>query len=311
MAVAESSYAQKSPRSGRQENDLVPSDLAYDGDVLLHGDSSRRVTVAMPQSFQELQYHANRNFATDKVNPRMFHHGRNHMHHHHHVKQLQHGDVVIVEKGQRVPSQPPGVTTHMADYVPHPLEERAAPKLAQAGPSAPFHGVSSYANDYVEHPVKPRKPVAPPATNWPRAGRTGDTMYKTQYPRHDIDPRPAVQPQPSMPIRNVPFYGDTSYKNDYVKHPIRPRSSRASKAPRGMPAPFEGTTTYNTDFQKYHTPRAGPTRPYPSTLRPDTGPFEGIPEYKREYIKHPLEEKVLVHLEPELTRFRTSSLGRT
>jgi hypothetical protein len=218
---------------------------------------------------------------------------------------------VVVEKGQRGPSQPPGITTHMADYVPHPLEARAGPKLVKAGPSAPFRGVSSYANDFVEHPLKPRKPVAPQVNKWPRGGKTGDTMYKTQYPWHDVDPQPAVQPQPSIPSRNVPFDGNTSYKNDYVKHPIRPRSAAPSKMPRGMPAPFDGATTYNTDFQKYHTPRTGPAKPYPSTLRPDTGPFDGIPEYKREYIKHPLEEKVLVHLEPELTRFRTSSRGRT
>jgi len=114
-----------------------------------------------------------------------------------------------------------------------------------------------------------------------------------------------------MPRQNIPFDGNTSYNNDYVKHPIRARSAAPAKAPRGMPAPFDGASTYNTDFQKYNTPRAGPAKPIPATLRPDTGAFEGIPEYKREYVKHPLEEKVLVHLEPEIRRFRTASLDRT
>merc|ERR1719210_2478458 len=74
------------------------------------------------------------------------------------------------------------------------------------------------------------------------------------------------------------------------------------------PGNFEGETTYNVDYKKHHAADRMPRHPgYGATLKPDTGPFEGASEYTRRYLKHELERRPVVHIEPELRRARRST----
>lgn len=278
------------------------------GSVLLHGDTSRRVTVPLPRSLPELQYAANRNFARNTGAARMFHHGTSHLHHPHHIGKIKDGDVVIVEAGLMPKPEAPNFTTHQADYVKHPIEVRA-PLLPQQQPAegGKFEGATSYKTDYVKHPLGCRKPMKPPKSgidNGRANGNTGQSMYTTQYPWHSPAPRQAVQPPPGVPISSSPFEAVTSYMNDYVKHNARPRSAAPAAKPRsgGENLPFEASTTYNNDFQNFPSARTEPARPMKATLRPDGAPFEGSSEYKREYIELKHEQRPMVHLEPEIRR---------
>jgi len=278
--------------------------------VILQGDTTRRVTVPLPRSLQELQYHAKRHFARDVPHARMFHQGEAHIHHDHHVKKLRDGDVVVVENIPKGIPEAPNLTTHQIDYTPHEMDPRPPPRQARTPePGLKFDGVTSYNVDYIKHPVGARKPIYPPRSGWVTGrpgGTTGRSMYATHYPWHDAEPRRALEPPSGMPLDGAPFDGVTSYKVDYVKHPIRPRSTPMRPQQRGDPAPFDATTTYFNDFQKHPSARTAPARPHVATLRPEGGPFDGSTEYGREYVELKMESRPLVHIEPELRRFPTN-----
>mmetsp|Transcript_37022 Transcript_37022/g.105825 ORF Transcript_37022/g.105825 Transcript_37022/m.105825 type:complete len:304 (+) Transcript_37022:82-993(+) len=280
-------------------------------EYVLQGDPAKRITVQLPRSLPELQYHANRNFARDGSNAKMFHHGHSKIHQPHHVNRVKDGDVIVVEGGprKRMPGAP-GITTHMADYVPHDLEARAPPRAVRSlPPGGRFEGKTSYCTDFVEHPMEPRKAFSPGRPNWNagRQGETGKSMYTSHYPRHELEPRPAVAPAPANPFNSAPFEGSTSYTNDYVKHPLKPRSPTVFEKPRGETGPFQGSTTYGNDYQKYPHQMTGPPKLQHPSIRLDGAPFEGNTEYGREYVPLEFERRPIVHLEPEIRRFKTSS----
>mmetsp|Transcript_122771 Transcript_122771/g.382224 ORF Transcript_122771/g.382224 Transcript_122771/m.382224 type:complete len:320 (-) Transcript_122771:170-1129(-) len=276
------------------------------GSVILHGDTSRRVTVPLPLSLPELQYHANRHFARDRTGARMFHHGEKHVHHSHHMGGIKDGDVIIIEKLPKSVPEAPNLTMNQTDYVKHDIEARPPPLMREPPPpGAKFDGVSSYKVDYVKHPLGFREPVQPPRSGFLTGrpdGKTGKSMYTEHYPWREPEPRQAAQPPSGVPLTTAPFHGVTSYTNDYIKHPVRPRSAAPTTKPRGVPLPFEATTTYNNDYQNVPNAPTVPAKPLKATLVPDGSPFEGASEYKREYVELKTERRPIVHLEPEIRR---------
>uniref|UniRef100_A0A7S4RHK2 Uncharacterized protein n=1 Tax=Alexandrium monilatum TaxID=311494 RepID=A0A7S4RHK2_9DINO len=274
------------------------------GSAVLHGDSSRRVTVPLPRSLPELQYHANRHFSGGKGNARMYHHGHSKVQHAHHMGKIKDGDVIVIE-GMRSMPEPPMYTTHRTDYVPHELEVRPPPPPAERPPpGARFDGVTSYNQAYVKHPPGYREPVRPPKSGLASGshGVTGKSMYSTQYPWRNVEPQRPVLPSNGMPLGSTQFEGVTSYMNDYVGHPVRARSAAPVSKSRGPSLPFEAKTTYADDYQNTSSARTVTAVPHKATLRPEGAPFEGNTEYKREYVELAQERRPLVHLEPEIGR---------
>lgn len=233
----------------------------------------------------------------------MYHHGKHHMAHPSHIANVQHGDVIVVAVGDDGPREAPPVSTNHAHFVKYDIEARSAP----AAPPPPktmtrFEGKTSYDMDYVKHPLETRQPVRP-QTSWARKpeGPLGKSTYSVHYPWHDVQP-PAYVPQAAAPKASAPFEGVTSYHTDFIKHPLRPRTPMGPRVRAVTPGPFEGTTTYNVDYQKHPAHRTPRAIAYGPTLKPDTGPFQGTTEYTREYLKHEIEGPLLVHIEPELRR---------
>eukprot|EP00435_Cladocopium_sp_Y103_P051528 s1727_g16.t1 len=199
---------------------------------------------------------------------------------------------------------PPPLSTHQAHYVPHPLQAKKPP-ADQDGPkeSVPFDGKSSYTVDYIPHPLEARDSAKPPKNVWEpgRTGvKTGKSTYACEYPWHNVKPPDKTSKQ-APPGKAVPFEGLSSYQQDYVKHPARPRSATGRPKPQ-LPAsgPFEGCTTYTTDYKRFQVPQTRPIRMDGSNLQSEPKPFEGSSEYRREYLKHPLNGPEILHLEPEL-----------
>mmetsp|Transcript_54748 Transcript_54748/g.123267 ORF Transcript_54748/g.123267 Transcript_54748/m.123267 type:complete len:298 (+) Transcript_54748:71-964(+) len=280
-------------------------------DVILQGETSKRVTVPMPRNLAELQGHASRHFGGGDrgKNPKMYHRGDTVLHHPTHINRVQDGDVIVVEAKPRGPSGPPNITTQMADYVPHPLEAKPYQRQARELPKqTKFDGATSYANDFVEHPLEARKPFSPVKSTWGgQPGKTGKSIYDTHFPWHPIEPRMKHNPDAGE-YKSTPFEGNSSYKNDFVKHPIRPRSLANHDRPKmGASAPFQGTTTYNNDYLKFQVPRTAPAKMDYHTLGTGGAPFQGGTEYNREFIAREQERRPIVHLEPEARRFRTQS----
>lgn len=272
----------------------------------LIGDHDQRVTVSLPRTLHELKGHAQRHFSTKRGSSkpfRMFHHGKVVITHPNHMSNVKDGDVVILTANADEQGPPP-LSTHQAHYVPHPLQAKKPP-ADQDGPkeSVPFDGRSSYTVDYIPHPLEARDSAKPPKNVWEpgRTGvKTGKSTYACEYPWHNVKPPDKTSKQ-APPGKAVPFEGLSSYQQDYVKHPARPRSATGRPKPQ-LPAfgPFEGCTTYTTDYKRFQVPQTRPIRMDGSNLQSEPKPFEGSSEYRREYLKHPLNGPEILHLEPEL-----------
>jgi len=273
---------------------------------MLIGDQEQRVTVSLPRTLQELKGHAQKNFSTKRGSSkplRMFHHGKVVITHPNHMSNLKDGDVVVLTANPDEQGPPP-LSTHQAHYVPHPLQAKKPP-ADQDGPkdSVPFEGRSSYNVDYIPHPLEARDSAKPPKNVWEpgRTGvKTGKSTYASEYPWHAVKP-PDKTSKHAPPGKAVPFEGLSSYQQDYVKHPTRPRSAAGRPKPQAPTSgPFEGCTTYTTDYKKFQVPQTRPIRNGGSNLHSEPKPFEGSSEYRREYLKHPLNGPEILHLEPEL-----------
>lgn len=223
-------------------------------------------------------------------------------------------DVVILRLETPDLTQPRNMTTtHMANFVQHPIERRGPPPTPPSGPTMrppKFEGRSCYTADYIEHPYEsPVKDKKPPRAAWapndvPMASRS---TYAENYPWHNPEPQ-AKTPRPdrSRTYNNdsVPFKGQTSYNQDYVKHaPQRPKSSQGRSSSRRKeqppePVQFSGSTTYHNDYKKHANAQTQRIPPWTQDVAASP-PFQGTSEYQKEYIKKQRARQPRIHIEPE------------
>jgi len=292
------------PSTPRRRGSQESATLA--GNQLI-GDIRQRITVPLPQTVKDLGITAERHFPAYRG---LYQHGKYKMHKPQHAGYLQDGDVIVVRKEPRK-HEPPTLSTHQTDYIEHPLEMRA-----HAGPprelpqTVKFEGSSAYHNDYVAHPIEMRKPAQAPQSNWAMPSEpTGQTTYQMEYPKHDLPRNQAARPMNEYQPFDAPFEGVSSYHTDYIKHAVRPRSAQPPQVREIAPGVFEGSSTYNVDFVKHPlSARQRPTNNY--AMRADPTPFEGMTEYTREYLKHELarQRAPVVHIEPEIARAKRMSI---
>jgi len=299
----------------------------------LRGDRSQRVTVALPQSLNDLESSAKNAFGAGVNRSKMYHRGETVLDQRAY-QNVQDGDVVIVRKGTpTVASTYPRdmLTTHASAYVAHPMEQRRAPSTpapTRPGMKAPkFQGTSCYAEAYIGHPMDTKEKERPPIpsawepNNIPMSSRS---TYAENFPWHASQPKSPGngKPAPKTPRGNsqVPFNGQSSYKIDYIKHASeRPKSADGTRRDRQRQdrpgVPFSGSTTYNGDYKKHpqdRTPKPeSNTGPFRRDQPMNSPKFQGNSEYQNEYIKKERQRMAMIHLEPETSRrgSRTSSRG--
>lgn len=255
------------------------------------------MTLELPLSLEDLQHAATRHFGHNG-RLRLYHKGLTPVHHDRHLQKLKHDDhIVVTWEGRRIePDELMSITTHKADYVPHPIRPRSSvPQKPRVTP-VPFLAESSYKGDYVAHPISSREPCHKKEKWLPKTAPTGSTTYNTHFPWHEVEAlRPAFVTAKHTP---VPFEGKSSYELDFVEHPLAQRGSMRPARARSTPGKFLGETTYCSDY----VPKTRAARPImrPTLARTAPVPFDADTEYTHRFKEHPIESKVWVHLEPEL-----------
>jgi len=242
---------------------------------------------------------------------KMYHRGETHIQHQAHFKNVGDNDHVVVRcsSGPGAPFPRNMTTTHSADFVKHPLEERR-PMTQQAvkAQSPPFQGRSCYNNDFVQHPVRLEDSVKPQRAAWQPSNMpmTGRSTYHENFPWHKTSPEKPMKRTGYDSTPAPPFNGQSSYKMDYIKHEVRPQSSaRSMQAPASENVPFNGSTTYFDDFKK-HPLITSPQRTQ-QQQRFASPPFAGNSEYKQQYIEKKTGRGPVVHLMPERRGSRAGS----
>lgn len=110
------------------------------------------------------------------------------------------------------------------------------------------------------------------------------TTNQSDFVQHPIE-KQLVPITPRTPAK-VPFEGKTSYNTDFVPHPTSVEDMKPPPSKWQPTATPTGSTTYNSHFVK-HAPQ-DPTLPLiPNTPRAVL-PFEGKSSYTRDFIKHPV-----------------------
>eukprot|EP00928_Gymnodinium_smaydae_P078991 TRINITY_DN63023_c0_g1_i1.p1 TRINITY_DN63023_c0_g1~~TRINITY_DN63023_c0_g1_i1.p1 ORF type:complete len:288 (+),score=46.73 TRINITY_DN63023_c0_g1_i1:215-1078(+) len=275
---------------------------------VLVGDSSRRITVPMPQSLGELEAHA-RKVVDGAARIKMYHRGETQMTSNQHTKRMVEDDNVVVqiEVDDGIPRAHPMVTTNQAYYVPHSVQEtRPAQGLPRRSEPLPMTGRSCYVNDYVEHPLSPpprRIEAAWEASAPAPTGVTGRSTYKDCYPWHDVALRAPERHQPIAPDRfkRIPFEARSSHQVDYVPlEPQRPRSAIGPAPAVVETMPFTATTTQRAEYRAPPRAWTTPRKRAPAGPRRDPLRFEGNSEYLREYVERYRQRRPMIHVEPEL-----------
>ncbi|PNH06285.1 hypothetical protein TSOC_007345 [Tetrabaena socialis] len=164
---------------------------------------------------------------------------------------------------------------------------------ARAGPNrvplntGPFAGSTTYGTEF-----RPRT-----APDYIRAGRPADdprdsgpfqggTTYHDSYVKKDV-PYSRVRPTQSLNPSAGPFADATEHKTSFQDWGTRPVTRAGGKTGNlANLGPFDGTTTYKTDYTKMRGERAATAgRPLSGTraLRP-AGPFNGVSMYTTDYV---------------------------
>ncbi|GLC71303.1 hypothetical protein PLESTF_001100900 [Pleodorina starrii] len=192
---------------------------------------------------------------------------------------------------------PPG-TEYRQHYVekaggPQPRAAATVGATGAALPKGPFSGATTYGTEF-----RPRT-----APEYERAGRPADdprdsgpfqglSTYKDSYVKKDV-PYQRVRPSQKVSPSAGPFEDSTEMKTNFQNWGAQP-ITRAGPSTAGNLAtigPFDGTTTYRTDFHKMAGGlRATGGRPTSGTraLQP-RGPFAGTSMYTTDYTPKPYE----------------------
>lgn len=293
---------------------------------VVRGDSTKRVTVPVPQSVAELEGNARKNFGSGRLT--CYHRGITPVTTQANVNNIHDQDVIVVRRsssdaGPRGYDNSAMTTTHQSSYVKHELDRTRTPRptggkrASNEHPPAAFNGRSCYSGDYVPHTITPRTISRPTQPAW-EPGKdssrglemTGMSTYRENYPRHNLPKREqATRPRGGTEnLDPLPFNASSSYKQDYVKHPVRPRSAVGPSRSKPDPpvdlgaTPFAGNTTYGEDYKKHNTAAAKakifkPTGGQDNQYAPPG--FAGNSEYRQQYVKKEKPRLPYCFMEPE------------
>ncbi|EFJ53250.1 hypothetical protein VOLCADRAFT_102859 [Volvox carteri f. nagariensis] len=158
--------------------------------------------------------------------------------------------------GAALPKGPfSGSTTYGTEFRPRtaPEYERAGRPADDPRDSGPFEGVSTYKDTYVKKDV-PYQRIRPSAKLQPAAGPFQDTTeMKTSFQNWGTQPVTKAGPSASGNLASVgPFDGTTTYRTDFHKmngglRAMAGRPTSGTRALRGK-GPFEGVSMYTTDY---------------------------------------------------------------
>lgn len=163
-------------------------------------------------------------------------------------------------------------------------------------PSA-FTGNSRYREDYPIHPLKPRdrSKLAKMAELTPADPDHFKSKYADDF--RDFVPEPPMSLKPkAAPPQHVPFEGTTTNREMHDAKPIEARPYKRPLSPAKHVSPFEGTTSHRDMFRAY--PDARPRESMAPVQRSvPASNFDGLTQYKQDYIEHPLDNER--HKRPE------------
>lgn len=147
-----------------------------------------------------------------------------------------------------------GLPTYRNDYRRWQLPDRKryGGEAVYRPTSAPFEGKSTFTHDYIKYPINLRQSMKPEE----RALHSDDpfddkTGYRVEYVKHPM-PNRFVREKPTWNPNKQPLDGMSNYKKDYTeKTAPKQESCKPPAQAFESDAPFKGSTTHRSDFQKW------------------------------------------------------------
>jgi len=213
-----------------------------------------------------------------------------------------------------------GISNYTTDYIKHPGAPRQSMKPNEAAKMSdqPFEDATDYRQSYVPYQLPPRE-VREKVVWEPNPAKLDDlSHYRRDYTPKEVGKQATCKPDTKAFQSVAPFEGDTTHHADYIEWPterIKLHERERYQKPEGemnldttthidyTPKPlerlaparpqegrravgkFDDTTNYKVDYLKWApTDRS---RPAPKQgYEPNEAPFEGLPTYQSDYIKH-------------------------
>lgn len=154
--------------------------------------------------------------------------------------------------------------------------EARRPVVQRAIP-ATFEGMTTMKQDFAGHAGERPAAVRPRNDHRAQGPFDGRTQYVDSYPAHAIAPRAQAPRDPYCP-NGAPFEGTTTMQTDFVPQGHGKRDAIRPVERRRDSAPGEYTTNYNDTMKQWTVAREAP-RVLKGTLRPQ-GEFQGTTEMR-------------------------------
>jgi len=138
------------------------------------------------------------------------------------------------------------------DYQAWPIEKREQPQSAARPPTLPFNGTTEHRAEYSPHKLPPRD-AAPPPRQYEKLPDTRDfAPESSQFRQWDLPRR--QQPEEVRRHETLPFNAKSSYQEDYVAHELPRRSAAEAQKWQPNSIPFNAQSTTASDFKQWDIP---------------------------------------------------------
>eukprot|EP00750_Incisomonas_marina_P032531 INCI9208.1.p1 GENE.INCI9208.1~~INCI9208.1.p1 ORF type:complete len:291 (-),score=53.98 INCI9208.1:1438-2310(-) len=139
------------------------------------------------------------------------------------------------------------------DYQAWPIERREAPQAAQRHEPLPFKGTTEYRDEFSPHKIPPREP-GPGPQEYHKMPDSRDFASETSKNFRQWELPKREQPQQAQRPQSLPFNARSSYQDDFVPHqvPAREAARPVEYKPNGIP--FNAQSTTASDYQAWELP---------------------------------------------------------
>ena len=189
------------------------------------------------------------------------------------------------------------ITEYKLEYLPKSAAKPAKPVVpmqAWVSSKTPFNGNTTHGIDYVPWAASPRESFKEQRVYEPTKERfdTLSTVQQDYIAKNLTHPTTSFKPTQTAHTSQDPFDSKTSYKVEYVPHPPSNRFQKEREVYQPNKGKFYGTSTFQQDFQEYKGAKRAEIRRPPATAARSDGPFEGNTTYGTNYTPWALPAKL-------------------
>ncbi|CAL1545864.1 unnamed protein product [Lymnaea stagnalis] len=187
------------------------------------------------------------------------------------------------------------VTSHNTHYREHALQKQNVLEKPSSSHllrgTGEMNSKTNYQGDFIERPIERRKNLKPDNEYQPPAApMLSETTHRADFFERQLGPRESFKPKDAPMKSDVPLDDRTGYRDSYVPYKITPRETRPREVHHPPTAPLEDRTTVRDSYKGPFQPKRDSFRPDRNLLISDA-PFDSSTTTNTDYREHAIPER--------------------